>query len=117
MGAGQETRTMTKRRGGRTLTQRYLREVRRGDLEPARARLGLTQLEIAERLDVHVRTWAKWIAGERTCPWPVWLTIQNMKPGEKWEGKGPGQPSAEWYAEADKTDPKARKSRAVKKGA
>ena len=79
---------MTKRRGEKAVTRRRLRKVRRGDLEPARARLGLTQLEIADRLGVHVRTWAKWIAGERACPWSVWLAIEAMKPARKRGGRG-----------------------------
>ena len=101
MGAEDEAGTMTKRRGARKIGRRALREVRRQDLEPARKRLGLTQLEIAERLGVHVRTWGKWIGGERVCPWSVWLAIQGMKPGGKGEGRGPGRP----------------KSKALKKGA
>ena len=70
---------MSKRRREKTVTRRHLREVRRGDLEPARSRLGLTQQEIADELGVHVRTWGKWIGGERACPWSVWLAIQAMR--------------------------------------
>lgn len=56
------------------------RKVDREQLEQIRAELSLTQLEIAEELGVHVRTWAKWIAGERACPWSVWLALDGMRP-------------------------------------
>ena len=77
--------------------RRQTREVMRGDLEPARIRLGLTQLEIADQLGVHERTWRRWVGGERACPWSVWLAIGGLKPAR---GKGV-----------------TRKPRAVKKGA
>lgn len=83
------------------MSRRKKRVVRRQDLEPARKRLGYTQQEIADRLGVHVRTWAKWISGERTCPWTVWLAIEAIDKEHL----------------THKKHRRGRKSRGVKKGA
>ena len=57
--------------------RRMRRKVDRKQLEKIRSRLGLTQQETADLLGVHVRTWAKWISGERGCPWSVWLVVRS----------------------------------------
>ena len=56
--------------------QRMRRKVDRRQLEKFRAQLGLTQQELADLLGVHVRTWAKWIGGERACPWSVFVLLR-----------------------------------------
>jgi DNA-binding transcriptional regulator YiaG len=80
------------------MTKMMRRKADRRRLEPMRRQLGLTQQEVADRLGVHVRTWAKWIAGERACPWSVWLALQAMT------------------TEAPKPD-RSSKSKEIKKGA
>ena len=88
-------------------------KVRRGDLEKVRKRMGYTQLEIADRLGVHVRTWAKWISGERTCPWTVWLALQAIDMEHLKDRRRSPKPRRE----RSPKPARERKSRAGKKGA
>jgi DNA-binding transcriptional regulator YiaG len=48
------------------------------DLKAARARLGLTQAQLAAELGVHAMTVSKWETGQRGIPEPVARLVQRL---------------------------------------
>jgi DNA-binding transcriptional regulator YiaG len=48
------------------------------DLKAARARLGLTQAQLAAELGVHAMTVSKWETGQRGIPEPVARLMQRL---------------------------------------
>jgi DNA-binding transcriptional regulator YiaG len=48
------------------------------EMKAARARLGLTQAQLATELGVHAMTVSKWETGQRSIPEPVARLVQRL---------------------------------------
>ena len=48
------------------------------EMKAARARLGLTQAQLAAELGVHAMTVSKWETGQRSIPEPVARLVQRL---------------------------------------